>query len=580
MSTAIVDDYQSQLPALPLSAKTRDGKARAKALELLAQGDPETWISFRSRGLVLVVADADADGGLSAAQDLKKAGLAPVVFTPAQVKEPTVAEAEDGIDLVRAELLQAAGHLGEFTVTMAHPEGQANLAQWLQLGRPHFDLVLDLGKTPLIERDILPLGYYAPGDDEERQRALGELAQLVGEFDKPKFFNYRADICAHSASNLTGCTRCLDACPTQAIHSIVDAVEVDPHLCQGVGICATACPTGAISYAYPPVNDLLDNLRRALHRYYDNDGAAPVLLLHDSEQGLELLRQSAPELPEHVVPVALPEIGAAGLDAYLAALAYGAHQVIVLVPSAAVTQGVIDELKHQVKIAATLLGGMGYPRDRIQVLMADSAGAVIAGMPDPVEATLAPVTGFAAFAEKRTTIRLAMDHFLEHAPKPKKSIKLPAGSPFGEVKVDRAGCTLCLACVSVCPAAALGDGDGLPKLLFTEANCVQCGLCAQACPEDVITLHPRFYYDTDARSSARVLNEEAPFHCVRCGKPFATQSVMARMQEKLKNHWMYQNPQQMERLKMCEDCRIADMVREQGDLVSPDKPAKPTGSEV
>ena len=187
------------------------------------------------------------------------------------------------------------------------------------------------------------------------------------------------------------------------------------------------------------------------------------------------------------------------------------------------------------------------------------------------------MTGFAAFEEKRNTIRLAMEHFYEHAPKAKQSVKLPAGAPFGEIKVDRAGCTLCFACASVCPAAAVTDGDELPKLLFTEANCVQCGLCAQACPENVITLHPRYCYDPAKRQKPRVLNEEAPFHCVRCGKPFATQSVMTRMQEKLKGHWMYQDPKQMARLQMCEDCRVEDMMREQGDLISPDKP---TGSQV
>ncbi len=238
---------------------------------------------------------------------------------------------------------------------------------------------------------------------------------------------------------------------------------------------------------------------------------------------------------------------------------------------------VIDELAHQLAIAKTMLGGMGYPKDRLQIVHGDSGAALLQGLPEPAADTLAPVTGFAAFEEKRTTVRLAMEHFFEHAPKPKRTVKLPDGAPFGEVKVDRAGCTLCLACVSVCPAAALGAGDDLPKLLFTEGNCVQCGLCAQACPEDVITLHPRFCYDPEQRSGARVLNEEAPFLCVRCGKPFATQSVMTRMQEKLKEHWMFQDPKQMARLQMCDDCRVKDMMQEHGDLLSPDKP---TGSKV
>jgi len=574
MSTAIIDSLDQETPSLTLGTSTDSGKARRQAMELLTAAAPEAVVSFQSRGRVLIIGETET--GLEAAQALKASGLQPVVLNATKVKEPTVTEAAPEIDLVRAQLAEVRGHLGAFEVDIEHPEGVTSLAQWLRLGRTHFDLVLDLGSQPVLERAVLPLGYHAPQDAEARERALIDLPELVGEFDKPKFFRYNPDICAHSASNLTGCTRCLDACPTQAIHSIGEAVEVDPYLCQGVGVCATACPTGAISYAYPPVNDLLNDLRRALHRYYDNGGATPALLFYDEEQGLASLSVAAAGLAEHVIPVPVAEIGSVGIDVYLAALAYGAHQVLLLVPES-VSQSVRDELELQVTIAETLLVGMGYSKKRIQIIAAKEGDDILALVPGPEQDLLAPITGFAGFEEKRTTLRLALDHFYEHAPKPKQSVKLPDSSPYGEVKVDKAGCTLCLACVSVCPAAALTDGDDLPKLLFTEANCVQCGLCAQACPENVITLQPRYLFDPDQRGRARVLNEEAPFHCVRCGKAFATQSVMQRMEDKLKGHWMYQNPKQMARLKMCENCRIEDMVREQGDLLSPDKP---TGSQV
>ncbi len=55
-----------------------------------------------------------------------------------------------------------------------------------------------------------------------------------------------------------------------------------------------------------------------------------------------------------------------------------------------------------------------------------------------------------------------------------------------------------------------------------------------------------------------MLHEEQPFCCVACGKPFATRSMMARMEEKLRSHRMFQG-QALERLKMCEDCRVKDM---------------------
>ena len=74
--------------------------------------------------------------------------------------------------------------------------------------------------------------------------------------------------------------------------------------------------------------------------------------------------------------------------------------------------------------------------------------------------------------------------------------------------------------------------------------------------------------------------EEEPFNCVKCGKPFSTRSMMSKMREKLEGHWMYQNPAQIRRLEMCDNCRIEDMYINSGGMDPYEKPDKPTGSEV
>ena len=70
---------------------------------------------------------------------------------------------------------------------------------------------------------------------------------------------------------------------------------------------------------------------------------------------------------------------------------------------------------------------------------------------------------------------------------------------------------------------------------------------------------PRFIYDSEVRRDTRILNEDQPFCCVVCGKPFATRRMLNTMQEKLKSHWMFQKPDALRRLQMCEDCRVRDM---------------------
>jgi Fe-S-cluster-containing hydrogenase component 2 len=119
-----------------------------------------------------------------------------------------------------------------------------------------------------------------------------------------------------------------------------------------------------------------------------------------------------------------------------------------------------------------------------------------------------------------------------------------------------------MSCTSVCPAGALSAGDELPRLVFHETNCVQCGICANACPESAIRLVAGYATSPDQRRAARVLHEEPPFCCVSCGKPFATRRVIDNILGKLADHAMFQSDRAKRRLQMCEDCRVVDAVQD------------------
>lgn len=109
-------------------------------------------------------------------------------------------------------------------------------------------------------------------------------------------------------------------------------------------------------------------------------------------------------------------------------------------------------------------------------------------------------------------------------------------------------------------------------LRYTESLCVQCGLCASTCPEEVITLQPRL--DIPAwEEPRRVVKEEEPFACVSCAKPFGTRSAIERVVSKLQDrHWMFSGNAGIARtriLQMCEDCRVEAVVNESFDPHSP-----------
>src|SRR5262249_9979102 len=150
-------------------------------------------------------------------------------------------------------------------------------------------------------------------------------------------------------------------------------------------------------------------------------------------------------------------------------------------------------------------------------VLGEALASLAPSAPTPRPANFSPVGG------KRDVLRLALRELHRAAPAPIDVIALPAGSPFGAVELKVEGCTLCLACVSACPTGALSDNPARPLLAFSEDACVQCGLCQATCPEKVITLKPQIDFRA-ATATARVLKEEEPFHCIRCGKPFGVKS--------------------------------------------------------
>ncbi len=415
-----------------------------------------------------------------------------------------------------------------------------------------FDLVLDLSRTPLLRTHQLPQGYFAPGADPlEQALAAQKLSALVGEFEKPKFFQYNARICAHSRSAKQGCNLCLEVCSSGAIRADGDHVRVEPHLCAGCGGCATVCPSGAMTYAYPKVPDLGMRLKAMLATYHQAGGKDACLLFHDAAEGRTAVLSNGRKgkgLPARVIPFECFHVASLGIDVLLGAIAYGASQVCILVTEKTAEE-YVAALKRQMGYAQTILTAMGYAGAHFSV--AESVERVWDLRP---AATVAKPATFNLSPAKRTSLDFALDHLAKDK---NQVIALSAGAPFGALSINKQTCTLCKACVGACPESALIDATESPALRFIERNCVQCGLCVSTCPENAITLVPRLLLGGKAKEAV-TLNEAEPFNCVRCGKPFGTRQMVENMMGKLGAHSMFAGGTR--RLQMCGDCRVVDMM--------------------
>lgn len=459
-------------------------------------------------------------------------------------------------DKVAGTLKSVSGTLGNFTIRIdeyqeLNPAGRGAMTfSEPQNGAvSQCDIILDLtGNTPLFPAPEKRDGYLRadPGDPLAVASCVFDASHMVGIFEKPLYLSYDANICAHSRAQQTGCSKCLDICPTSAITPDGDNVLIDAMACAGCGACSALCPSGAISYDAPPVSFLYRRIQNLAATYIDAGGTSPQLLVHDAEFGGEMISLAARfdrGLPANVIPIEVDTLAGFGHAEMLAALGSGFCNVHILAAPKTETAVVLSEME----IANALAGGPQVS------LMNVNDPDVFCDILYQTESFMTVVEAILPIGGRRDVTRLSAKALQPDHDGP---IELPNGAPYGAVIVDTDACTLCLSCASLCPSGALGDNPDLPQLRFQEAACLQCGICETVCPENAITLRPQMDLSTSAFEQ-KVVHEEEPFACIECGSLFGVKSTIDRIVAQLEGkHSMFTASDSGKLIKMCDNCRI------------------------
>jgi ferredoxin len=488
--------------------------------------------------------------------------------------------------VTRGTIRGAKGHFTAFDLVIdgfgaARPSSRASLRfedpqDGIETG---CDIIIDLTGAPAMftgweKRD----GYFrvSPDDPVRLATVTAEAGEMIGAFEKPIYIDYNADLCAHSRNSLTGCSRCLDVCPAGAIISAGDTVAIDPAICGGCGYCGAVCPSGAAQTNLPVADSFGQQIANLIDHYLEAGGKTPRLLLADASHGagmIDMIARFGPGLPADMLPMTMHSTGRVGHDMLVGAIAQGYGQVIILTNPNKADE--TPQIARQVEMARALMTGVGAD-DESRFVLIDEID------PDLVAARLrasrpgdkfkpAP---FSPLGSPRGITRLAMRGLAGAQKIEPTAIPLPEGAPYGRVEIDTENCTICLSCVGACPAGALQDNPDAPQLLFREDACLQCGICVATCPEKVISLVPQFNL-ADSAMNAELVIEDTPFHCTGCGKPFGSSRSIERVIDKLSGHSMFSGENQIETLKMCEDCRVEAMFDKDDRLMDVSERRKP-----
>jgi len=356
-------------------------RAGPKAAALIAAAaeemPPISLVTLESNGIVLIYGrdEIAIEAGRRLADRLD---ITVLLTRPRDV----VPRRSNDFPVLKGTIRNARGHLGAFELAiddyaLPSPSSRAKLVFGpLRDGATSTcDLILDLsGGIPLFPAHELRPGYLRadPRDRAAVERAIAEAGGLVGTFDKPRFIDFQESLCAHSRSSITGCTRCLDLCPTGAITPNGNAVLIDENVCAGCGACASACPTGAASYSLPSADALMRRLRMLLQTYRKAGGVDAIVLFHDGEHGeaiIDALARFGSGLPANVLPLRVNEVTQLGPETIAAVFAYGGSGAAIL--TRAKPKHDIAGLRRVAEMSDSILSSLGFGAGLVRIIETD-----------------------------------------------------------------------------------------------------------------------------------------------------------------------------------------------------------------
>ena len=310
-----------------------------------------------------------------------------------------------------------------------------------------------------------------------------------------------AERCVHTQLTQASCRACVDACPVNAWVIDDESLGIDTESCDGCGLCASACPQGAI-ISHQALQVLSENRTSALFAcekagVNGKDGIIPCLHILGL---LELLRLYRSGMRHLSIATGDCESCARNSVLHLPDLLERLNGLLESRKLATITLQVLDrkQWNQQAQNAKQTFSGPVFSRRAFFRKAATSSMTV--GM------------DLAGLSEERTFIPPG-----KILPRTRRNDIVPFAP-----RIDSTKCNGCNACSKLCPQGAItlySSGDNLHYCLDGEC-CTGCAICLDVCNQQAVSID-------HWKSQVQFMLPLTAHQCRACGAPFHLPAVKA-----------------------------------------------------
>lgn len=373
---------------------------------------------------------------------------------------------------------------------------------------------------------------------------LPALFKNIYDTEIEEIITWDAAICQYSGRLGIGCDACSTACPHQAIQQGKAGVSIDHHSCVECGACLASCPTGALHYKRfedKTFNNYLSDLKLP---------QGTTVVLGEATTLHRFWWRNQHERYENVVFIEYPQPAALHAMHLLMLFAMGTPNILILSPGS-------NGASNQITLTNSIIEQLLHRKQTVQVVTADSDLSAL--LVQAANGTV-PDDSYHNFSySNRRTKLMEIVRFLAQRSNTEPEILTDSSTAhFGVVHCDADKCTGCLACVGECRIGALTSDEKSFSLRHTPSQCVQCGICAEVCPEKALTLAPGLLLDENYFTK-QLLVETEPAKCKSCGKIFGTKKSLEKVISILSSKGMWDTSDDL--LSYCDDCRVINLYK-------------------